>query len=125
MRLKIIITKKINTLINIKIKEKKILKEKNIISWGKESKRRRKKMGLVLCLMFINNRVCSINRKVRTNKSRNPLKNSQNQIGDQYRVDLVRAYFLKIEKYLWVIKLLFYSHHALILFFKFDFQVLE
>lgn len=121
MRLKIIITKKINILINIKIKEKKISKEKSIINWGKESKRRRKKMGSVLCLMFINNRVCSISRKLRTSKSRNPLKSSQNLIGDKYRVDLMRAYFFKIEKYLWGYKLLFYSCQALILFFKFDF----
>jgi len=102
-----IIIKKINILINIKIKEKKFLKAKSIISLGKESKRKRKKMGSVLCLMCISSRVCSINRKIRTSKSRNPLKSSQNQIGDQYRVDFVRAYFMKFEKYFWVINLLF------------------
>jgi hypothetical protein len=82
MSLKIIIIKKINILTNTKIKEKKTIKAKNIISWGKESKRRRKKRGSVLCLMCISNRVCSINRKIRISKSKNPLKSSQNQIGD-------------------------------------------
>ena len=86
---KIIIIQKINIHINIKIKEKRIIKVRNIIRMPKESKKRKKKMGLVLYLMCISSRVCSINRKIRISRSKNLLKSSQNQIGDQYRVKVI------------------------------------